>query len=544
MGVEATEDGKNVRERGETMREVRIIPAIREFASGQGVDQLRPKRKVAGYARVSTDRDDQFTSYEAQVDYYTTMIKANADWQFVGIYTDEGISGTSTARREGFKQMIADALAGRIDLIVTKSVSRFARNTVDSLTTIRSLKESKVEVFFEKEGIWTFDSKGELLITIMSSLAQEESRSISENVKWGRRKRFADGQVTVPFNSFLGYDKGPEGNLVVNPDQARTVRYIYTLFLQGMSFNGIATRLTSEGIRTTSGNTRWHNTTIARILSNEKYKGDALLQKYYIPDFLTKKAVVNKGEVPQYYVQGSHEAIIAPEIFDLVQQEIANRRGFASPGRGDHLFSRRIRCGVCGSFYGPKTWHSNDQYRKVIWQCNNKHKTKGKPCPSPKFSEDEIKALYVKAVNKLVTDKDEIIRAFREIRDEVFSTADEEAQLAKLREERAEIVRMMEQLTTENASRVMDQDAYKVRFEQLSQRYVRGNDELAALDEAIRDRQYRRTKTELFIKELEKIDGLVTEFTDELWYSLADHAVVNSKEDVRFIFKNEMENIL
>ena len=523
------------------MREVRVIPAIREFATGQGVDQLRPKRKVAGYARVSTDRDDQFTSYEAQVDYYTTMIKANAEWEFAGIYTDEGISGTSTNKREGFKQMITDALAGKIDLIVTKSVSRFARNTVDSLTTIRNLKENKVEVYFEKENIKTFDSKGELLITIMSSLAQEESRSISENVKWGLRKRFADGQVIVPFSCFLGYDRGPDGTLVVNAEQARTVRYIYTLFLQGMSFNGIATRLTAEGHGTPGGQAKWHDSTVSGILSNEKYKGDALLQKYYIPDFLTKKAVVNKGEVPQYYVQGNHEAIIDPEIFDLVQQEIANRQVLAKPLKGNHLFSRRIRCAECGAFYGPKTWHSNDQYRKVVWQCNNKHKNKGKPCPSPKFSEDEIKAMFVKAVNKLIGDKEEIIRAFREIRDEVFSTADEEAQLAKLREERAEIVRMMEQLTTENASRVMDQDAYKARFEELSQRYIRGNDELAALDEAVRDRQYRKTKTELFIKELKKLDGLVMGFSDELWYSLVDHATVHGKDDVRFMFRNGVE---
>ncbi|NCA74667.1 MAG: recombinase family protein, partial [Gammaproteobacteria bacterium] len=302
------------------MREVRVIPAIREFATGQGFDHLRPKRKVAGYARVSTDRDDQFASYEAQVDYYTTMIKANVEWEFVGIYTDEGISGTSTNRREGFKQMISDALSGKIDLIVTKSVSRFARNTVDSLTTIRSLKENKVEVYFEKENIKTFDSKGELLITIMSSIAQEESRSISENVKWGRRKRFADGIFSLPYSHFLGYDRGPEGTLVVNPEQARTVRYIYALFLQGMSFNGIAAKLTAEGFGTPGGQARWHDSTVSGILSNEKYKGDALLQKYYIPDFLTKKAVVNKGEVPQYYVQGNHEAIIDPEIFDLVQQ--------------------------------------------------------------------------------------------------------------------------------------------------------------------------------------------------------------------------------
>ncbi len=179
------------------MREVQVIPASREFLTDRSINAFAPKRKVAGYARVSTDSDDQYASYEAQVDYYTSMINRKREWEFAGMYTDEGISGTSTTRLEGFKEMLSNALSGRIDLIVTKSVSRFARNTVDNLTTIRKLKEKKVEVYFEKENIWTFDSKGELLITIMSSLAQEESRSISENVKWGRRKRFPDGQFIM-----------------------------------------------------------------------------------------------------------------------------------------------------------------------------------------------------------------------------------------------------------------------------------------------------------------------------------------------------------
>ena len=181
-------------------------------------------RKVAGYARVSTDHDDQVSSYQAQVDYYTRYISDHAGWELVKVYTDEGITGTSTAKRVGFQTMIADALAGQIDLIVTKSVSRFARNTVDSLTSARKLKEKGVEVYLEKENIWTLDAKGELLITIMSSLAQEEARAISENVTWGHRKRFADGKVTVPYNGFLGYDKGEDGNLVVNSEQAKTVR--------------------------------------------------------------------------------------------------------------------------------------------------------------------------------------------------------------------------------------------------------------------------------------------------------------------------------
>ena len=237
------------------------------------------KRRAAGYARVSTDSEEQQTSYEAQVDYYTNYIKGRNDWEFVKVYTDEGISATNTKHREGFKRMVADALAGKIDLIITKSVSRFARNTVDSLTTVRKLKEKGIEVYFEKENIWTLDSKGELLITIMSSLAQEESRSISENCTWGQRKRFADGKVTVPFAHFLGYDRGKDGNLVVNPEQAVTVRRIYTMFIQGRTPFSIASQLTADGVLTPGGKQKWSASCVRNILSNEKYKGDALLQK-------------------------------------------------------------------------------------------------------------------------------------------------------------------------------------------------------------------------------------------------------------------------
>ena len=205
------------------------------------------KRRVAAYARVSTDHEEQQSSYEAQVDYYTNYINVREDWEFVSVYADEGITGCNTKKRDGFNKMVEDALSGAIDLIITKSVSRFARNTVDSLTTIRKLKENRVECYFEKENIWTFDSKGELLLTIMSSLAQEESRSISENCTWGQRKRFADGKVTVPFKRFLGYDRGEDGNLVINEEQAETVRRIYGLFLQGRSPHAIAKLLTAEG---------------------------------------------------------------------------------------------------------------------------------------------------------------------------------------------------------------------------------------------------------------------------------------------------------
>jgi DNA invertase Pin-like site-specific DNA recombinase len=265
-----------------------MIPATISRFTSIPINEVR-KRKTAGYARVSTDHEEQLTSYEAQVDYYTKYIESREDWEFVSVYTDEGISATSTAKRDGFNKMVADALAGCIDLIVTKSVSRFARNTVDSLSTIRKLKEHGAEVYFEKENIWTFDGKGELLITIMSSLAQEESRSISENCTWGQRKRFSDGKVCVPYSRFLGYDRAEGGGLVINEEQAVTVRLIYKMFLEGATPFAIANHLTERGILSPGGKPKWNQSAIKSILTNEKYKGDALLQKSYTVDFLTKK---------------------------------------------------------------------------------------------------------------------------------------------------------------------------------------------------------------------------------------------------------------
>ncbi len=284
-------------------------------------------RRAAAYARVSTDHEDQLTSYAAQVEYYTDYIKEREDLEFVGIYADEGISGTSTKHREGFKRMIADALAGKIDLIITKSVSRFARNTIDSLTTIRLLKEHNVECWFERENIHTFDSRGELLLTIMAGIAQEESRSISENCKWGQRRRFEKGEVSVPFKRFLGYDRGEDGGLVINEEQAVIVRRIYDEFLNGATPYSIAKALTADKIPTPGGKEVWSRGVVKSILTNEKYKGDALLQKVFTVDYLTKRKKKNNGELTRYYVEGSHEAIIPPEVWESVQAEFERRKG-------------------------------------------------------------------------------------------------------------------------------------------------------------------------------------------------------------------------
>lgn len=315
------------------------------------------KRRVAGYARVSTEQEEQQTSYAAQVDYYTKYIKKHGEWEFVKVYTDEGISATNTKHRDGFNQMIKDALDGKIDLIITKSVSRFARNTVDSLSTIRKLKEHNVECYFEKEQIWTFDGKGELLITIMSSLAQEESRSISENVTWGHRKRMADGKVSLPYSSFLGYKKGEDGLPKIVPEEAEIIRFIYRSFLEGMTTYSIAKALMYRGVLSPSGKEKWYASTVESILTNEKYKGSALLQKSFTTDFLTKKKKINEGEVPQYYIDESHEAIIDPQDFEQVQLEMKRRKKLGKQYSGNSLFAAKLVCADCGCFFGSKVWH-------------------------------------------------------------------------------------------------------------------------------------------------------------------------------------------
>ncbi len=376
-----------------------IEPAVKQAeASVQAAGQ--PKLKVAAYARVSTEQDEQQNSYEAQVNYYKQHIQGNPDWEFAGVFADEGISGTSTKQRDGFNRMVGLALDGGIDLILTKSISRFARNTVDTLKTVRDLKAAGVEVIFEKENLHTMDPKCEVMLTIMSSLAQEESRSISENVRWGQQKSMRDGKVSVPYSSFLGYRKGKDGRLEIVEEEAKTVRLIYRFFLEGRTINGIARHLTDSGIPTPTGKAKWPVSTVKSILSNEKYKGDALLQKTYTVDYLTKEIRKNDGERRQYLVTGSHAPIIDPDIFERVQQKLAEQKAYRQKIRGNSPLSNKIICGCCGAFYGHKVWHNRANTEKYdVWYCNERYKGDTQ-CQTPTLREDEIKAAFAEALAK------------------------------------------------------------------------------------------------------------------------------------------------
>ena len=521
------------------MPNVITIPASRTLFTQANIAEIR-KRKVAAYARVSTDSEEQQTSYEAQVDYYQTLIQNREDWDFVSVYTDAGISGTSIKHRGGFNSMIQDALAGNIDLIVTKSVSRFARNTVDSLTTIRQLKAKGIECYFEKENIWTFDGKGELLITIMSSLAQEESRSISENVKWGHRKRFADGKVTVPFKRFLGYDKGENGNLVINEEEAVIIRMIYRNFLEGLTPHKIASILTAKGILSPGGKEKWNPNAVRSILSNEKYKGDALLQKSYTVDFLTKKQKKNDGEIPQYYVEKNHEPIISTEVFEMVQKELGSRLHGKGRYSGVDIFASKLRCDECGSFYGPKVWHSTSKYRKVIYQCNRKFKD-GVKCNTPHFTEEQIKVFFVEAVNKLLVNKDEIIANITLVQQTLFDTSTFEQEKMKLHDDLPRLTERIENLVHENAKQVQNQDEYQKGYNALVKQYDEAKAEYEKVENQIADRLVRKETMEHFIRVLKRQDGMITAFDSALWGSLLDSITVYGEKDVCVRFKDGSE---
>ena len=521
---------------------ITVIPATIAMHSTQTFSPAN-KRRVAAYARVSTDSEEQGTSFVAQVDYYTNYIAERPEWEFVSVYTDEGISAVNTKKREGFKRMIADALAGKIDLIVTKSVSRFARNTVDSLNTIRQLKEKGVECFFEKEAIWTFDGKGELLITIMSSLAQEESRSISANVTWGQRKRFADGKISLAYKRFLGYEKGADDRPKIVESEAKIVREIYQMYLQSMTIRQIAASLTERKIPTPGGKEIWATSTVRSILSNEKYKGDALLQKTFCEDFLTKKMVKNEGQVPQYYVEESHSAIISPEIFELVQYELkknaylgSSRRSNASP------FSGKIICGACGESFGSKTWHSTDAYKKKVWQCNGKYRKRGNPkCQTPHLSVEQLQGVFVDAFNKIISDRERCINALDPVLEMLSANTDIDSETEILNERCAGIHAQMEALVAENARHCQTQSEYQKRYADLNSRYESVKKRLAELDSERQSRLSRKGKVMQFIETLRQRESLLESFDETLWRDTVESITVYSLENVRVKFRDDRE---
>lgn len=389
---------------------------ITPIGGKKATSQPPKKFRVAAYCRVSTDSDEQAGSYEMQVEHYTDYIRNHPEWELAGIFADDGISGTSTKNREEFHRMIDECHQGNIDIIITKSISRFARNTLDCLKYIRELKTLNIPIYFEKESINTMDSKGEVLLTIMASLAQQESQSLSQNIKLGLQYRYQQGKVQVNHSRFLGYTKDQQGHLVIEPEQAKVVQRIFREYLQGNSTDKIASGLEADGILTGAGKKKWYGSTVSSILRNEKYIGDALLQKTYTTDFLTKTRVKNNGIAPQYYVENNHEAIIPKDLFLLVQEEIVRRRSLPKSQNGKrrsysakHSFAQIVLCGECGEFYRRVHWNNRGQ-KSIVWRCCSRLENTGHICHGRTVKESLLEEITLSAIRQLFCQKDDYLK--------------------------------------------------------------------------------------------------------------------------------------
>ena len=400
---------------------VTLIPARIRAGNRITSKENKPKLRVAAYCRVSTDSDEQAGSYDVQVQHYTEYIGRNKEWELAGIYTDDGISGTNIKKREGFIEMIDDCMEGKVDMIITKSISRFARNTIDCLKYVRKLKEKNIAIVFEKENINTLEASGELLLTIMASLAQQESASLSQNIKLGLQFRYQEGKVQVNHEHFLGYTKDEDGKLIVDENEAKIIRRIFREYLEGASFRDIANGLEKDKIRTGGKRYKWHLSTIRGILRNEKYMGDALLQKTITTDFIEKIRIKNDGTVPQYYVKDSQEPIIARDIFMLVQEEMIRRANLTSgvDGKKKRVYSSKYAlssictCTKCGDIYRRIAWNNRGK-KSTVWRCCTRVEHGPSACDAPTIQESELQDATVKAINKTLSCSDRMLQILRD----------------------------------------------------------------------------------------------------------------------------------
>ena len=521
------------------MSKVRTIPATINPLTFQPLNQTQ-KRKVCAYARVSTDSTDQENSFEAQVRAYTKMIKEHSDeWEYVGVYADEGLTGTMVKNRTQFQQMIEDCKAGKIDLILCKSTSRFSRNVLDAISYIRLLKSIGVEIFFEKENMWTLQQASEFVLTVMLSIAQEESRSISSNVTIGKRWSMEQGNVSWAYSTFLGYKKTEKGIEIV-PEEAEIVRQIYKMFLvEGKSCNEIAKYLNENKVPTPSKRGKmWRTLNIISILKNEKYSGDAILQKTFIPDYLTHKPKVNNGELKKWHVEDNHPAIIDKEEWNKVQLELKKRQDMKGGYSASSIFASKLICADCGSFYGKKVWHSNSPHRKEIYQCNSKFKDKNAKCKTPHLSEEEIKDKFIIAFNKLFEAKDEIIENCHQIKNLLTDVSEEEKQIEEANIEIDIVSELVKKLINDNSNKAQDQEKYQERYNELLSRYENAKKLLKECEERKQSKTTKGFVIEDFIKTLQETNSSLTSWSDSIWLTSIDKCIINDDKTIEFYFKN------
>ncbi len=523
-----------------------VIPAKSSEENKQAAKCLR----VAAYCRVSTDDEEQKTSYEAQIGYYTEKINQNPEWQMAGIFADEGISGTQAKKRPEFLKMIRLCRQRKIDIILTKSLSRFARNTVDSLGYIRELRALGIAVISEKENINTLTAESEMLITIMSCFAQAESESISKNVSWGVRQSFKNGNVPMQYARLLGYRKGHDGNAEIIPEEAEVVKEIYRCYLDGMSMNLIADRLNEKGLTTKGGSSPYRKTVVQRILTNEKYTGDALLQKTYVTDCITKKTRKNNGELPMYLVKNHHEPIISRSDFNRVQEEMARRSAkrtiadkLTKTGQGKYsakyALSELLICGECGEHYRRVTWTAKG-FKEIKWRCVSRIQYGKKKChSSPTVDEQALHRAIVSAVNEFCTVKDDVAKALRESITEVLDP-NQNGSIQAAQQRIDELARNMDELI--KLATVPD------TAENAMSDIAKFSEEMKMLREFIETEKAKQTEVQHgsnelsnVLQRLEKENFTLTEYDDIVTRQLIEQITVDIKNTITVRFKGGFE---
>lgn len=505
--------------------QVQVIPAITK-------EQKKMKRKlrVAPYCRVSTDTEEQQTSYDIQVKAYTEKIRAHEEWELVKVFADDGISGTSKKHRDGFNEMVKMALDGKIDMIITKSVSRFARNTVDALDTIRRLRAKGVDIFFEKDNVHTLSQKGDFLITILSSQAEAESYNISESVKWGKRKKQRYGQARMSASLF-GYTRDEKTDeIIFVEDEAETVRLIYRLFLTGWSLKGIANELEIRGRKRRNGSYKWSSNYCKGILTNEKYCGDWLTQKTYVPDFLTHKTVENDGVLDQYLYEDHHPGIVSKEMFKQTQLELKRRDSRLSAGaRGTqvkglytsrYVLSSILKCKECGNPYSRVHWsHRN----KVVWRCISRIRYGKRYCHiSPSIEETILQQEILNALKQIMGNQDEFIRKITNEYENLLYKMPDTDNLKEMKQE-------VERLKLETTSQIMQgignntlNNIPDLEIEDFTQRVKEIENKMKQVGEKeILEKVYAERRKELE-EVLSKLNGRVFEWNEDMIRTVID----------------------
>lgn len=503
--------------------------------------------KVAAYARVSTDKDEQEDSFERQVSYYSNYIQANKDWDFVKVYSDPGISGTKAESRPGFMEMMEDCRKGKIDRILVKSIARFARNTVDALKYIRELKDLGITVFFEAHNLDTGTSGGEVLLTILAATAEEESRTISKNIKWTYQKKFEKGEFVFNYSRFLGFDKTQNGWSIVE-DEADIVRRIYREYLCGASLQQIAKGLNADNAKTPSGKGRYQAAVIKSILTNEKYYGACIMGKTFKPDVLSRKRIKNTGQVDSYFVEHALPPIVSKETYEMVQFEMKQRdenKGVSNKVYGKfssrYPFSKIIRCGTCGSLYVRNSNMRGNGKNIPAWCCSS-HFNDSSSCPQKGISEESIKQAFVHLLNEIAENVDEIKAVVKEalkesITDNQSVTSQEiEIEIIKLQEE-------MLELHKKKTKGLVDPKAYAIQGQTLAER-------IDADKRKLEDAKSREVLSDLTSKRMkdigEVIDNLkpTKEFDERIFRLLVDGITINERTKLTFKFKIGIEKTI